>query len=175
MEGGAKNVGVFRVKITILRQKILFFPILGGARAGCDPRPPLDPPLHRVVSRTPRHVLESNTQTFSKEFCHRTKYFFNMLILHYYFVFFCRCRRVIVILSRGFENSEYCDFALKLAQSLSPGKLLFIRRWYIITVWFKLMVFNAIFNNISVISWQSVLLVEETGVPGENHRQTASH
>jgi hypothetical protein len=31
------------------------------------------------------------------------------------------------------------------------------------------MVFNAIFNNISVISWQAVLLVEETGVPGENH------
>jgi hypothetical protein len=29
------------------------------------------------------------------------------------------------------------------------------------------MVFNAIFNNISVISWWSVLLVEETGVPGE--------
>ena len=25
------------------------------------------------------------------------------------------------------------------------------------------------FNNISVISWQSVLLVEETGVPGETH------
>ena len=31
------------------------------------------------------------------------------------------------------------------------------------------MVFNATFNNISVISWQSVLLVEETGGPGENH------
>ena len=31
------------------------------------------------------------------------------------------------------------------------------------------MVFNATFNNISVISWQSVLLVEETGVHGENH------
>jgi hypothetical protein len=30
------------------------------------------------------------------------------------------------------------------------------------------MVFNATFNNISVISWQSVLLVEETEVPGEN-------
>jgi hypothetical protein len=27
---------------------------------------------------------------------------------------------------------------------------------------FKVMVFNATFNNISVISWQSVLLVEET-------------
>jgi hypothetical protein len=33
--------------------------------------------------------------------------------------------------------------------------------------WF--MVFNATFNNISVISWRSVLLVEETGVPRENH------
>jgi hypothetical protein len=32
------------------------------------------------------------------------------------------------------------------------------------------MVFNATFNNISVISWWSVLLVEETGGPGENHR-----
>ena len=31
------------------------------------------------------------------------------------------------------------------------------------------MVFNATFNNISAISWQSVLLVEETGVPRENH------
>ena len=28
-------------------------------------------------------------------------------------------------------------------------------------------VFNATFNNISVISWRSVLLVEETGIPGE--------
>ena len=28
-------------------------------------------------------------------------------------------------------------------------------------------VFNTIFNNISVISWQSALLVEETRVPGE--------
>ena len=31
--------------------------------------------------------------------------------------------------------------------------------------WF--MMFNATFNNISVILWQSVLLVEETGVPGK--------
>jgi hypothetical protein len=37
------------------------------------------------------------------------------------------------------------------------------------------MVFNTTFNNISVISWQSVLLVEETEVPGENHRPAASH
>ena len=39
----------------------------------------------------------------------------------------------------------------------------------------RVMVFNATFNNISVISWRSVLLVEETGVPGENHRPAESH
>ena len=33
------------------------------------------------------------------------------------------------------------------------------------------MVFNGTFNNISVISWLSVLLVEETGVSGENLSQ----
>jgi hypothetical protein len=38
----------------------------------------------------------------------------------------------------------------------------------------RFMVFNATFNNISVISWRSVLLVEETGVPGENHRPIGS-
>ena len=53
------------------------------------------------------------------------------------------------------------------------------------TIWYFLfvcsMMFNATFNNISVISWQSVLLVEETGEPGENyqpatrHWQTSSH
>ena len=43
------------------------------------------------------------------------------------------------------------------------------------------MVFNAPYNNFSVISWRSVLLVEETGGPRENnlpvgrHRQTLSH
>jgi len=37
------------------------------------------------------------------------------------------------------------------------------------------MVFNATFNDISVILWRSVSLVEETGGPGENHRPAASH
>ena len=38
----------------------------------------------------------------------------------------------------------------------------------------RVMVFNATVNNISVL-WQSALLMEETGVPGENHRPAASH
>ena len=39
----------------------------------------------------------------------------------------------------------------------------------------RVMVCYATFNNISVILWRSVLSVEETGVPGENHRQSLSH
>jgi len=36
-------------------------------------------------------------------------------------------------------------------------------------------VFNATFSNISAISWQPVVVVEEAGVPGENHRPWASN
>jgi hypothetical protein len=35
------------------------------------------------------------------------------------------------------------------------------------------MVSNATFYNISVISWLSVLLIEEIAVPGDNHRPAA--
>ena len=41
---------------------------------------------------------------------------------------------------------------------------------YKLVGWF--LVFSATFNNISVISWRPVLLVEETG---ENHRAVSSH
>ena len=37
------------------------------------------------------------------------------------------------------------------------------------------MVFDATFNNESVISWRSVLLVEKSGVHGENHQPGARH
>ena len=37
------------------------------------------------------------------------------------------------------------------------------------------MVFDVIFNDISAISCRSVLLVKETGVPGENQRPTTKH
>jgi len=37
------------------------------------------------------------------------------------------------------------------------------------------MVFNVTFNNISAMSWLSVLLVEVTGVPEGNHRPVTSH
>jgi hypothetical protein len=39
----------------------------------------------------------------------------------------------------------------------------------------SVMVFNATFNNISIISLRAALLAEKTGVPGEHHRPAASH
>jgi len=46
---------------------------------------------------------------------------------------------------------------------------------YRIRFWFgRFLVFNSTCNNISVISWQSVLLVEETRVSAENHRPVVS-
>jgi hypothetical protein len=45
----------------------------------------------------------------------------------------------------------------------------------LITYLGMLLVFNATFNIISVISWPSVLLEEETGVYVENQKPAASH
>ena len=42
---------------------------------------------------------------------------------------------------------------------------------YILIFW----CFNANFSNISAISWRPVLVVEEAGVPGENHRPRANN
>jgi len=36
-------------------------------------------------------------------------------------------------------------------------------------------VFNATFSNISAISWRPVLVMEEAGLPEENHRPWASN
>jgi hypothetical protein len=47
---------------------------------------------------------------------------------------------------------------------------------YIIVVHFKFLVLNATFSNISAISWRPFFLVmEEAGVPGDNHRPWASN
>ena len=39
----------------------------------------------------------------------------------------------------------------------------------------RVVVFNATFNNMSVISWRFFSLVDEAVVTGENHRPTTSH
>ena len=52
---------------------------------------------------------------------------------------------------------------------------LYIFNNFLFMVWFGFMMFNATFNNISVISWRSVLLLEETAGPGKNHGPVSSH
>ena len=44
-----------------------------------------------------------------------------------------------------------------------------------LTIQYDLVILNATFNNSSVISWRSVILEEETGVPRENYQPVASH
>jgi hypothetical protein len=48
---------------------------------------------------------------------------------------------------------------------------------YKYTIWVRVMVFNATINNISAMSWLSVLLVDETRVPEEkkNHWPVTSN
>jgi hypothetical protein len=66
---------------------------------------------------------------------------------------------IIFLLYNSF--SYYFTFVKK---KLLMSKTMLYLSWVV-----RVMMFNAIFNNISVISWWSVLLVEETGLPGENH------
>ena len=51
--------------------------------------------------------------------------------------------------------------------------VMFIGKPVRLMVWF--IVFNTTFKPISVISWQPVLMMEETGVPRENHWPVTNH
>jgi hypothetical protein len=46
---------------------------------------------------------------------------------------------------------------------------------YIFQASVMVMVVNPTFYNITAISWRSALLVQETGVPGKDHRSPGSH
>ena len=52
--------------------------------------------------------------------------------------------------------------------NVSPSHILHLLKKKI--SWVRIIVFYVTFNNISAILWQLVLLVKETGVPGENHQ-----
>ena len=66
------------------------------------------------------------------------------------------------------ESKIYTEKVDKLEKSSQ-----FLINIYLKGLWY--MVFNDTFNNISFILWWSVLLVEETRVPGEIHRPAANH
>ena len=63
--------------------------------------------------------------------------------------------------------TNFCDGQTDMSKHMSPYvSIKFLCDGWLSGLW--------CFNNISVISWLSVLLVEETGVPWENHRPVAS-
>jgi hypothetical protein len=45
----------------------------------------------------------------------------------------------------------------------------------ITTITVNVLTDHDIYMSISVVSWRSIVLVEETGGPGKNHRPAASH
>ena len=100
-------------------------------------------------------------------------FFFDLCLLVTPFVYL---QKSVLIIFNAITKSElkilteklYCAYFL--LNQLNEFLLVYVDGWF---DWF--MVFNATFNNISVISWRSVLLLEETGVLGENHRSVASH
>ena len=75
-----------------------------------------------------------------------------------------------LLLSRISDNSKFFNGPVKFEITRFNCNVS-LRIW----VRVRIMIFNATFNNILIISWWSVLLVEETRVSRENHRPAASH
>ena len=121
------------------------------------------------------------------------------MLLHYVFISFQSHAWLVKMLTRVLriewnpQPSIYartivkCHESWKATQLIVELKMMKNKRnnnifnciWWcrnvIISILICLMVFNATFNNFSAISCRSVLLVEETGVPGENHWPVESH
>ena len=73
---------------------------------------------------------------------------------------FVQISHATIFQSRG--ASERCNFnQIDIIQ--------YVYSLVLFTKGYGFLVFNVTFNNISVISWRSVLLVGETRVPAENH------
>jgi predicted component of type VI protein secretion system len=76
------------------------------------------------------------------------------------------------------KSMPYCALVLELVHVFETKYTLPLTRielTALVGVRVRFIVLNAAFNNISAISWRSVLLVEETREPGENHRPATSH
>jgi hypothetical protein len=114
---------------------------------------------------TPVHLYLQPPQIYSNN-CQYRFSFYNIEIFWETKCLMCNDRSNEAVRSFFFD---------KLIASLGIRNLMESGCWFM--VWFILL--KATFNNISVISWWSVLLVEETRVPRENnwpasHWQTSS-
>jgi hypothetical protein len=74
---------------------------------------------------------------------------------------------VRILLRRGVHDTTLCD----KVDLVICGRFIFFNHKEKTYITVRVMVVKATFNNISVISWQSVLLVEEAG----NHQPAANY
>jgi hypothetical protein len=89
---------------------------------------------------------------------------YNCIYMSCFFLFFSFCICICLCFSLKI-NKLHC----------TPNKLIQGVSYWNSATGVRVMMFNTTFNNISVLSWRSVLLVEEAGVTGEIHRPPASH
>ena len=68
----------------------------------------------------------------------------------------------------------FCYFELNIFYSLKIFAIRIEHKLWLIDLYIFL-VFNTTLSNMSAISWRPVLVVEETWLPGENHRPWASN
>jgi hypothetical protein len=80
------------------------------------------------------------------------------------------CAKTIIV-HRCILSKDSDQMQVKVRPVHTSQKIICVRS----KVRVRVMVFNTTFNNISVFLWWSVLLVEETVVPGENHRNVTCH
>ena len=114
------------------------------------------------INRSFVYKAEEGRYVRIMQFSYTQTLIFNLSDYHYTVL-------TIVIPWHHRHDSNFIDYCK------SPDHTIVIRH---LTFWHqrvRVMVFKATFNNISVISCWSVLLVEETRVPRENHRPVASH
>ena len=77
--------------------------------------------------------------------------------------------KVVIVVTKSLDGTKLSD-QLKVIRDGVGVTHMQVQYIFYVSLFVCLMVFNTTVSNISVISWRSVLLVEETGGPGDNHR-----
>jgi hypothetical protein len=101
-------------------------------------------------------------------FVSRQSTFLKLPTLH---LFSATCSIIVPRVSGSIKLVHQCLLIYQSGELLSSWILGFL----VNRVRGRVMLFNDTFNNISVISWRSVLFVDETRVPWENHWPVASN
>jgi hypothetical protein len=73
---------------------------------------------------------------------------------------------VIIKITRGCRSRDHIVVGFTTTYAIGANTL-YIRTAILVIL--IVMVFNATFNNISIILWWSVLLIDETGIPREKN------